>query len=139
MIAFWKTIEDPESYVRHVLAHEAGDIPAELIDAFPWALQPGLLIADLRVDEEMVRRHDATPQHQQRREGFIRLITQGDPLLPLIALGPDRFLVDDYARIPALRHLGISTASVCLSAGTSGSSRSITRWHTTARRARRVC
>jgi hypothetical protein len=44
--------------------------------------------------------------------GFMERISAAEPIPPLIALGTDRLLVDGYARIRALRRLGISHASV---------------------------
>jgi hypothetical protein len=112
MIASWMTVADPESYVRRVLAREADDIPVALIDAFAWRQHHDLSLADLRVDENMVARHDRIPLHLERRDGFMERISAAEPIPPLIALGADRFLVDGYARIRALRRLGISHASV---------------------------
>lgn len=109
--ASWIAVADPEGYVRRVLAREADDIPAALIDAFPWRQERDLSLVDLRVDEDMVARHDRIPLHRQRRDGFIERISAGEPIPPLIALGADRFLVDGYARIRALRRLGIGRAS----------------------------
>jgi hypothetical protein len=110
--AHWTTVADPETYVRQVLVREADDIPAALIDVLPWRQQYDLSLVDLSVDEEMVSRHDRTPLHLRRRDGFIERISAGESLPPLIALGADRFLVDGYARIRALRRLGIAAASV---------------------------
>jgi hypothetical protein len=107
---------DVDQYVRTILAHEADDIPQSLIDRFPWCQQFDVDLAALDVDEGMVRRHDRQSVHLRRRDGFLERIRSGEPLPPLIALGGRRRLVDGYARLRALRLLGIASASVCVQA-----------------------
>ncbi|MGH7487782.1 MAG: hypothetical protein ACREMY_19595 [bacterium] len=113
----WRAIAEVDVYVRGVLEREASEIPTVLIESHPWRQVPDLALSDLHVDESMVARHDDTALHQRRRDGFIALVTTGKPLLPLIALGCERHLVDGYARLRALRKLGVDAASVIIQVG----------------------
>ena len=60
----------------------------------------------------MVADHDTSVVHRRRRDGFCGAIREGVQLPPLIAIGPERHLVDGYARLRALRMLAIDRASV---------------------------
>jgi hypothetical protein len=101
----WLRPEDPSDFVHVVLQLEAPDIPAAKLDG-PW-IQRVVPAEQLAVNEAMVAEHDATPEHQQRRDGFVNSFRTGVPVLPLIALGAERYLVDGYARIRAARLVGL--------------------------------
>jgi len=110
----WRRVDDAGRYVREVLAAEADDIPSGLIDRGRWCQVDGFALVDLTVDEAMVAGHDADATHRHRRDRFVEQMLAGEPIPPLIALGADRFLVDGYARLRAVRLLGESHASVLL-------------------------
>jgi len=109
--ARWLQISDAGSYARRILNEEAPEIPTDLVENGSWT-QETMSPADLLVDESMVARHDDDPLHQDRRDGFSQAILSGEELPPLIAIGPDRHLVDGYARLRAVRQLEINEVSV---------------------------
>lgn len=106
-------VDDPAGFAGRVLRAEAPDIPEDKINRQPWALRT-LRLEQVAVDEAMVALHDDDPVHLQRRDGFVQMARAGEPWPPLIALGVDRFLVDGYARIRALRLLSVGQALVVL-------------------------
>lgn len=69
-------------------------------------------MATLSIDEAMVGWQDRQAAPVRRRDGFVERIRSGEPLPPLIALGASRHLADGYARLRALRLLGIVSGSV---------------------------
>ena len=107
----WVELADIEKYVRSVLAVEADDIPQEKIDAGKWTLGK-IPINEIMVDIEMIRKHDSQELHVGRRDGFVTTIKLGKPILPLIVLGRDKFLVDGYARYRALKQIGVDKVKV---------------------------
>lgn len=107
----WKKVDDATTYVKETLAREADDIPQDLIDKKNWTLKT-LDINDIKVNEEMIERHDKTEEHIGRRDSFIESIDNGTEILPLIALGDDKFLVDGYARYRALKKAGVNEIQV---------------------------
>lgn len=110
VFARWLRISDAGSYARQILGEEAPEIPTDLIENRSWTqltMSPDALL----VDESMVAKHDADPVHQDRRDRFRQAILAGQELPPLIAIGPDRHLVDGYARIRAVRQLKIDDVS----------------------------
>lgn len=111
--ARWLRVGDPEAYARRVLAAEAPEIPATLLEGGSWT-EDTVSPSELAVDEPMIIEHDADPIHQDRRDRFRRAILAGAPLPPLIAIGPDRHLVDGYARLRAIRLLGVDEVAVVL-------------------------
>lgn len=107
----WVESADVEKYTRFVLATEADDIPQEKIDAGEWVLGE-VTINEIKVDIEMIRKHDSQDLHVGRRDGFVTTIKLGKPILPLIVLGRDKFLVDGYARYRALKQIGVDKVKV---------------------------
>lgn len=112
-IVLWSLPSDPTKYVKEVLAKEAADIPEEKINQGKWTLAE-LSFNDIQVNEEMIARHDLDPQHIERRNNFIKMIEEEKPILPLIVLGKELFLVDGYARYRALKELGIESVEVVM-------------------------
>ena len=111
----WVQISDAGTYARQVLREEASEIPVDLIEGRPWTqimIEPSALL----VDEQMIARHDDDPVHQERRDKFRQAILLGRDLPPLIAIGPNRHLVDGYARLRAVRLLKIHEVSVVVQA-----------------------
>jgi hypothetical protein len=104
-------IADPGAYAVTILAHEASDIPTELITSHDW-FQDTLSLDTLDVNEDMVARHDTDPIYVARRDAFVARIRGGEPIPPLITLGSTLHLVDGYARCRALRSLGVRMADV---------------------------
>jgi hypothetical protein len=107
----WKQVNNPDEYVMATLSREADDIPVDKINKYKW-IQKEVSLDKIQVDKEMVKDHDQDPLHIKRRDGFVELIRNNTPILPLIVLGENQFLVDGYARYRALLYLGIKIASV---------------------------
>lgn len=107
----WVEPADVEKYVRSVLAIEADDIPQEKIDAGKWTLGE-IQLNQIKVDRDMVKKHDSEDLHIGRRDNFVATIKLGKLILPLIVLGREKFLVDGYARYRALKEIGVDKAKV---------------------------
>lgn len=107
----WKRVDDVSNYVRGTLCQEAPDIPAHLIEQAPWYVET-ISLDQVKVDQQVIDCHDTQEIHIKRRDGFAVSCRSRTPLLPLIVLGRDNFLVDGYARYRALRMLGVDRASV---------------------------
>lgn len=86
-----------ERYVRSVLAIEADDIPQDKIDSGKWTLGE-VQLEEIKVDLDMLKKHDSQELHISRKDNFVATIKIGKPILPLIVLGREKFLVDGYAR-----------------------------------------
>lgn len=106
-------IADAGTYAQRILREEAPEISAAVIEGRGWT-QTLLTPDDVLVDEAMIARHDADPVHQERRDRFRQAILSGQELPPLIAVGPDRHLVDGYARLRAVRLFKIEDVSVII-------------------------
>jgi hypothetical protein len=104
-------VSDAATYVHDVLRQDAPEIPSDLYLGRDW-IQGELELSALAPDQEMIARHDRQQRHVDRRDRFIAAIRSGTEIPPLIVLGPDRKLVDGYARIRALRLLGVERAQV---------------------------
>lgn len=107
----WSIPDDMEKYVRSVLAVEADDIPQDKINAGRWVIAE-VPTNDIKVDLEMINRHDSEELHIGRRNNFVATIKLGKPVLPLIVLGKEKFLVDGYARYRAFKEIGIEKVKV---------------------------
>jgi hypothetical protein len=107
----WKCIDDIYNYVRGTLSQEAPDIPGHLVDQAPWYVET-VDLDEIKVDQEMIDCHDIQAIHIKRRDDFVLSCRSKKPLLPLILLGKDDFLVDGYARYRALRMLNVDQVSV---------------------------
>ncbi|NMB56879.1 hypothetical protein GYA19_03000 [Candidatus Beckwithbacteria bacterium] len=107
----WASIPNISSYVKQTLAKEASDIPLAKINFYPWHLLE-MPLSSLKVDQDLINRHDKEELHIQRKLNFINMIKKGEAILPLIALGSDYFLIDGYARFRVLRDLGIEKAEI---------------------------
>ncbi len=104
-------MSNPNTFVRETLAAEASDISVEVLTKYKW-IADELPIDDLIVDSDLMTRHDDDPIHLERRNSVEARISAGDPILPLIVLGPAMYLVDGYARYRALRRLHVDQVQV---------------------------
>lgn len=120
----WLRPASASQFVRDVLRLEAPDIPAPKLDGL-WS-QRTLAITELSVNEAMVAEHDVDAVHRRRRDGFVSAFRSQDPVPPLIALGPERYLVDGYARLRAARFLGLRELEVLVQDGEPTSNRRAT-------------
>ncbi len=111
MKVVWKKVLNSNQFVKDVLAKEADDIPEDVISSKNWSIQE-INITDIKIDSEMVTRHDNTQFHIERRDSFIKSIKDGVEIYPLIVMGEENFLVDGYARFRALKTLDIKTIQV---------------------------
>jgi hypothetical protein len=109
----WTCPEDPAAYVREVLALEASEIPRSLYEGSTWVVDD-VALTDLAIDRGLLAEHDGDEVHVRRRDNFVRMMRGGALILPLIALGSRRQLVDGYARYRALQVLGVPSGLVCL-------------------------
>jgi hypothetical protein len=107
----WQRIDDIYDYVTDTLSQEAPDIPEHLVDQAPWYVET-IDLDKIKVDQEMVDCHDIQAIHIKRRDDFVLSCKSRRPILPLIVLGKDKFLVDGYARYRALRMLNVAQVSV---------------------------
>ena len=111
----WLRPASASKFVRDVLQLEAPDIPVTKLVG-PWS-QRALAITELLANEAMVAEHDADVVHRRRRDGFVSAFRSQEPVPPLIALGPERYLVDGYARLRAARLIGLRELEVLVQVG----------------------
>lgn len=107
----WQPIDDIDNYVMDTLSREAPDIPGHLIDQAPWYVET-IDLDMVKVDQKTIDCHNIQAIHIKRRDDFILSCKSRKPILPLIVLGRDEFLVDGYARYRALRMLNVAQVSV---------------------------
>jgi hypothetical protein len=108
------TVTDLAAFVRRIVDEEAPSVEW-LIEGHERWVQVEVPLAELDVDEALIARHDADALHCARRDRVLGALRDGAELPPLLAVPTDErdlWLIDGYARVRALRLMGVDRVQV---------------------------
>lgn len=110
----WITVTDLASFVRRIVDEETPSVDG-LVEGYQRWVQADVSVGELDLDEALIARHDADPLHCARRDRVLQALHAGAELPPLLAVptGERRlWLIDGYARVRALRVMGVDRVQV---------------------------